>query len=156
MLFSSVEWLVIPILTVFLTLLGVFLLLRKLGGDIAAAFTGFITAFKENALDPNVSKAFSLMGTLGGNTKAQNALKDRLAKGYIEKNYGGLKLLADKVLGIDVDEIIEDYGAENVLGAVQSLTQQLGVNGGGLPPGLGLGTAPENPATQQKKWYERR
>lgn len=143
------EWLISAIITVFVVLLGIFLMLKKLGNDIGEAFTGFIDNFNKSMTDPTVKKAFSIIGSQGGNTKAQGVIKDKIAKGYIQKNYGTLKILADKVLGIDVDEMIEDYGAENVLSAVQSLTGQLGIEGG-IPQGLGIPMG----NTKEKVWYE--
>jgi len=78
----------------------------------------------------------SIIGKQGGDAKAQNAIKDRVAKAFISKNYGLLKIGAEKLLGIDVDDLIDEYGAENIMTALQDLAPKLGWD---LSKGLGQG-----------------
>jgi len=70
----------------------------------------------------------SIIGKKGGDAKAQNAIKSRVAKAFIDKNYGVMKIAAEKFLGLDVDELIDDYGAENIIGALREFLPQLGID----------------------------
>ena len=99
------------------------------------------------------------MGSLGGDAKAIKGAEDKMAKEFINKNYGLIKIAADKFLGVDVDEILEDYGAANVMSALVNFGNKMGVdinsilaNPEQLMEGLGKGL---NPAQGGKKqWYE--
>jgi len=87
-----------------------------------------------------VKRGMSIIGKQGGDTKAVNAIKNKLAKGAINKNYGMIKILAEQVVGIDVDELIEEYGAENILTAVSQLGPKLGIDISSILGGKGLST----------------
>ena len=99
------------------------IILRKFGNSIIENIgQGLNTVMGSE----NVKRAMSIIGKQGGNAKAVNAIKDKMAKGFINKNYGLIKIVAERLGGIDVDELIDDYGAENILSAVQQLAPQLG------------------------------
>lgn len=89
-----------------------------------------------------VKRAMSIIGKKGGDTKAVNAIKNKLAKGTIQQNYGMLKMLGEKFLGVDVDEMIDEYGAENILTAVSQLAPKLGIDVNSLLSGKMLNSNP--------------
>jgi len=117
-------------------------------GAIDDVGTNFIKGLEET-ISPTVKKGFSLAGKLGGDTKAIGNIQAKMATGFINKNYGTLKMVAQEVLGIDVDDMIETYGAANVIKAVQGL-------GGLLPAGGNLGSLfggnPQNNPSQEGNW----
>lgn len=127
------EYLVIPLVTSAITLGGMLLLLKKFGRDVSEALQNVFTTLSGE----NVKRAMTIIGKQGGDTKAQNAIKSRVAKAFINKNYGVYKIAAEKLIGLDVDELIEDYGAENIISALKDFLPSLGIDiTKGLPLGL--------------------
>lgn len=75
-----------------------------------------------------VKRAMSIVGKQGGDTKAVNAITNKIAKGFINQNYGLIKIAAEKIGGVNFDELVDDYGAENILVAVQKIAPSLGID----------------------------
>lgn len=130
------EWLYSGILSTVLTSIIMLLLLRKLGKDLSEGIGGFIESINEMFAQPMVKRAMSFIGRKGGDALSQKNLANKVASGYIKKNYGALKMLGEQVLGIDVDDMIEEYGAENILAVVQKYAPQLGLMGEKKTSGL--------------------
>lgn len=123
----SVWWLLSAIVSSLLTS-GIFILvLRKFSGELVAGITEFVENL-EQGFGAVVKRGYSLMGKAGGDSKAQSAIQNKLAKGFIDKNYGLIKIAADKIFGVDVDELIEEYGAVNIIQAIQQIAPQMGVD----------------------------
>ncbi|MFX1476238.1 MAG: hypothetical protein ACFFCO_12285 [Promethearchaeota archaeon] len=96
-------------------------------------FSEKLSGVLSDAITPTVKKGFSMAGSLGGEAKAAKELQNRMAKGFIDTNFGELKMLAEQVLGIDVEDLMDQYGAPTVLKAVQGFLPMLqGKGGGGL------------------------
>jgi len=99
-------------------------------------FRKFGNAFVQNIGDginqlfgkETVKRAMTIVGKQGGDTKAVNAIKGQLAKGFIDKNYGMVKMVAQEVAGVDVDGMMGKYGAENILVAVRQFAPALGID----------------------------
>jgi len=146
-----VEWLISALLSFVLTLIFGIFALYKLKGFMAQAIGDVADNFIEG-LAPTMKKGFSLAGSLGGDAKSVKSIQNKVAKGFINENYGGLKMLAEKMVGIDVDELIEDYGAANVIKAIQGLG--LLKSGQGSGQGLLSGLIPSNnPEAPSKNPY---
>lgn len=126
------EWLYAALLSAALTLIGLFLLLKKLGNDIGNAFSLFGEIFEK----PTVSRAMSIIGQKGGDSKSQREIQNKIAASFINKNYGLIKMLGEQMIGIDVDGLIEEYGAINILKAIREIAPQLGININDLTSGL--------------------
>ena len=148
-MYSGVEWLYSAILSLILTSVVGLLAYRKVKSEIWNTIQEFGEqfatqlgeAFKEQ-LTPTVSKAFGIIGSQGGEAKAVKHLQGKLATSFIDNNYGELKMLAETVLGIDIDEMIQDYGAPTVIKTIQSFLPLLkgsGNSGGFLDGLLGKG-----------------
>jgi hypothetical protein len=139
-----VEWLYSAIFQLVLTSLVAILAWRKLKNYIWDTIDDFGSQFAEklneqlgSLISPVVKKGFSLAGSLGGEAKATKELQGRLAKNFIDTNYGEIKMVAERVLNIDVDELIEDYGAPTVIKAIQGFLPIFQGGGGkGLLGGL--------------------
>lgn len=98
-----------------------------------------------------IPRALGVLGKSGGDRRSVNLIKGEMAKGFIDKNYGLIKIIADRVLGIDADELIDEYGAENILTAIGEIGPKLGLN---LEKGLeGLNIGSNIGST--KAWYEK-
>lgn len=100
----------------------------QLGQEMSGGINQFVEDLNENLSGPMISKAMGIIGKQGGDRKSINAIKEKVTKGYIDKNLGVFKIIADKVAGIDVDELVEDYGAENILAAIGELGPSIGLN----------------------------
>lgn len=88
--------------------------------------------FKSTFAEPNVKKAFSILGKQSGDARSVRAVQDNIATNVIDQQLGGLKMIAGQ-LGFDVDEMIEQYGATSVL---QGIQQFLPMVKGFLPKSL--------------------
>ena len=141
-MYSGVEWLYSAILSLILTSIVGYVAYRKLKNDIWDTIDDFGSQFAEklneqlgSLISPVVKKGFSLAGSLGGEAKAVKELQGKLATNFIDNNYGELKMLAESVLGISFDELIEDYGAPTVIKTIQSLLPLLQGQGKGFSLG---------------------
>ena len=92
---------------------------------------------------PNVKKAFSIIGSQGGQATASGAAMERMATDVLNSpKIAGLKTVAKMGLGIDLDSYIESDGAVNTLKNIQGLAELTGIDigkalGGG--PNLAVG-----------------
>jgi len=140
--YSGVEWLYSAILSLILTSIVGLVAYRKVKSEIWNTIDEFGEQFAEKLntslsdfITPMVKKGFSLAGSLGGEAKAVKELQGKLATNFIDNNYGELKMLAESVLGISFDELIEDYGAPTVIKTIQSLLPLLQGQGKGFSLG---------------------
>lgn len=122
------EYFIITWVSIALLFFWQLFLLKRLGNEISVGINGFTESFNQIFEKDTVKRAMSIVGKMGGDTKSVNAIKNTMAKGFIEQNYGLIKMVADQVLGIDADEMIERYGAENILTAIQQLAPKLGID----------------------------
>lgn len=148
-------YLFVSLLTVVLQTGIFFLLLRKFGNSL---ILNIAEGLKEIFEKPTVKRGFALMGSLGGDARAQKNIEATLAKGFIDKNYGLIKMMGEKVLGLDVDDLIEEYGPENIIGAMQNLLPKLGINPQDLlkqgAKGLNNPFSFSTTGNPGKAWYE--
>lgn len=88
---------------------------------IGEAFEGILT-------DPTVSKAFSIIGSQGGNAKSQNSAVDSMANDILDgPQFAAIKMGAE-AMGLDISEYIEKHGAVNTLQAAKQLGSLVGVD----------------------------
>ena len=104
------------------------IVLKVFGSQLAGELTGFSEDLNELLGSEGVKRAMSIIGGKGGDSRSQKIIKNKLAEGFIEKNYGLLKMAGEQILGIDVDDMIEQYGAENVIQAITSISGSLGID----------------------------
>lgn len=80
---------------------------------------------------PTVKKAFSIIGTQGGDAKSMKVAEQNFTGAILQKQIGMYKPLIQGVLGIDLDQAIEDYGAPAILELVNKYAPMLkGMIGG--------------------------
>ena len=80
---------------------------------------------------PTMQKAFGILGGKSGESRRNKALESEIATGIINKMIGPFKLIIEKVVGINIDEMIEEYGAMEVLNTLQTflpMLQKAGMN----------------------------
>ena len=100
--------------------------------------------FSSIVTEPKVSKAFGILGKNSGEARANRATVDALAGDILNgPKFGALKVGAS-MLGIDIDNYIEEHGAIGTLQALQQIAGTLGIDvnqimAGGLTEGLGAG-----------------
>jgi len=82
-------------------------------------------SIKEIFVNPTVKKGFTLAANLGGEAVQVKAVEKKLAEGALDTQLGGLKIIAKQVLGIDIDEMVEEYGATAVLQAANNFLPML-------------------------------
>lgn len=126
---------VLVILSIILPIIAQLLLLKKFGSDLSGAIEGI---FSGELSQPMVKKAMTVIGKMGGDRQSVNSIKNKLAKGAISKNLGLIKILAEKFVGIDFDELVDEYGAENILTAVQELAPKLGIDVNNIAQSLNI------------------
>lgn len=130
-------WLIGPLVSSAVTLCGLFILFRKFKHDLELESNDLLEQVQEKFLDPVVKRSMGIAGKMGGDVKAVGAIKKRMSKAFIDKHYGMLKIAADKILGINVDDLIDEYGAENILTAVSELGPRLGFDASQMMQDLG-------------------
>lgn len=143
--------LVLVCLSIVVPVIAQVILLKSLGKQLSAGINEFIENLNEQFINPTTKRAMSIVGKMGGDAKAVNAIKGKLAKGFIDQNYGVIKIVAEKVLGVDVDDLIDEYGAGNILTAIQDFAPKLGLDLSKGLKGLNIG---ENIDKSGKAWYE--
>lgn len=95
---------------------------------LQAAIDAIGESFGQILSEPTVKKAFSIIGSQGGEAKAANQVVDDMAKDMIDgPQFAAIKLGAE-ALGIDVGSYIEKHGAMNTLRAAQQLGQFAGID----------------------------
>jgi len=141
--YSSVDWLLSALLYVVLTSIVGYVAYRKLKNILWDTIDDFGTQFAEklneqlgSLISPVVKKGFSLAGSLGGEAKAVKELQNRITTEYLDKNFGEYKMLAQEIFGVDVDGLLEEYGAPTVVKAISGLAGIIGQGG----KGFNLGT----------------
>lgn len=133
------EWLLSALISFVLTSIFLLWLLRKLKSDLQVALEDFPTALGEKFQEffsPVVKRGMSIAGKMGGDAKAISHIQNKVATGFLNQNYGTLKMLGEQVLGLDIDGLIEDYGAANVIKAFQGFQGLVKGNPSGLLGGV--------------------
>lgn len=103
----------------------VYFLLKK---EINETIMGFIEIFTGTVTDPKVTRAMTILGKESGKSRAQDATTEALAQGVLSgPNLAGIKLAA-KGLGVDIDGMIEEYGAVETLAGAKQLGDMLGID----------------------------
>jgi len=118
--------------------------LKKFGSNLSGEFGGFITDLKENLINPQTKRAFSHMAKMGGDSKAIDNIKENIARDVIQNKYGRYLPFIEKGLGIDVNSYLEEYGASNILKAVQEIAPDLGIDLSKGLEGLSIGQKQSN------------
>jgi len=78
--------------------------------------------------DPTVKKAFSIIGSLGGDSKRNNAIVQNIATDILSSpRFSALKMGAD-MLGFDFDSYVDKYGAVETLTGLNQLGSILGID----------------------------
>lgn len=103
-------------------------------------------------LRPLVSKAFGILGKASGEKRAMGAVTEKMFDQIIDSpKFTALKMGA-KTVGIDIDDMLGEFGAEKTfqglleIGAILGITPEtlLGLVQGGSPQGLLGGQAQTN------------
>jgi len=104
---------------------------------------------------PAISRTFGEMGKKSGESRRNKALENKVATSIINKQIGPFKIIADKVLGLNIDELIDEYGAMEVLNMAQQflpMLQGMGLNPQELMGQLsGVGNKLINPKLAQQR-----
>lgn len=144
----GIDWGFWALVAIVLSTVFQFFVLKRLGAGISAGVQTFIDSFKENLLEPNVKKAFSIIGSQGKNTQNVATVKDEIAKGILDKKLGPYKMIAE-IAGVDIDSLVERFGAETLLQAGAEMLPQMGFNlediAGNLLGGEKKGNTGKNP-----------
>lgn len=86
------------------------------------------TVFSDIFEKPTVKKAFGIIGSQGGEARADKAVVDKIAIDVLNsEKFAGLKMAASAI-GLDIDSYIEEHGARATLQALQSLGGLLGID----------------------------
>jgi len=97
---------------------------------------------------PNVKRAMTILGKQSGAVRANQATVNDMATQIISgPKFAGLKLGA-KALGVDIDSMIEEHGAMEVMAGAQQIAGMLGINitdlvSGGLGNPLNMSNNPK-------------
>lgn len=125
------------VLTVALTVAIQTLLIVFLGNKfLKFAFSKIGELFTQ----PVVAKAFGILGGKSGESRRNKALENEIAGSVIDSTIGKFKPILG-ALGIDIDDLIDRYGATEVLGMVNTFLPMLknaGIDVGALMQG-GIG-----------------
>ena len=85
-------------------------------------------AFGEILSEPTVKKAFSIIGSQGGDAKAENQLIDTMAVDILDgPQFGAIKIAAS-AMGIDIEDYIEKHGAVKTLKSARQLAGLVGID----------------------------
>lgn len=72
-----------------------------------------------------VKRGMSMIGKQSGEARRNKAVENQIANSVIQKTIGPYKIIIDKVLGIDIDGMVEEYGAMEVLNTLQRFLPML-------------------------------
>jgi len=132
-----VEWLYSALVSFVLTIVVGLIAYRRIKNTIWDTINAWGQQFVEEAINPTVSKAFGIIGSQGGTAKATKELQGKMAKGFLNNQMGELRMLGEQVLGLDFDDLIDQYGATTVMKAVGGFMGAMqGKGGGGLLSGF--------------------
>lgn len=96
--------------------------LQNVMDSLGEVFEGIFT-------QPTVKKAFSIIGSQGGQAKAEAGLVDDIAKDVMNgPQFAAIKMGASSLLGIDIDQYIEEKGAVQTLGAMKQIAGLMGID----------------------------
>jgi hypothetical protein len=117
-------------------------LTRQINTTIGAVIDNFVEIFA----DPNVKRAMTIMGKESGKVRAEKATTEAIAKQVLDNpNIQGWKMIAKTALGIDLDEMIGEYGAVETLAALKQIGETMGIN---IPELITQGTKGLNTTTE--------
>jgi len=89
--------------------------------SIGEAFSGILT-------DPTVKKAFSIIGSQGGETRSKNIAVDEMAKDMLEGPQFAAVRMGAEALGLDIESYIEKHGAMKTIQAAKQLADFAGID----------------------------
>jgi hypothetical protein len=79
------------------------------------AINDIFLELQEKVLNPNVKRAMSIIGSQGAENRDLKLAEEHFSSQVIDSQIGDIKPLLQNFLGIDLDEMIEKYGASNIL-----------------------------------------
>lgn len=107
---------------------------------------------QELFLDPTTKKAFSILGSQGGEARAEKAVVDSMAMDLIDSPQFSAIRMGAEALGLDIEGYIEKHGAIKTLTAAQQLAKVAGLDimkmdlsSLSLPGGSGAPSSGSNP-----------
>ena len=78
---------------------------------------------------PLAKRAMSIIGNKGGASKAQTAVMNKMATDVLDgPQLAGMKMMANQLLGIDIDKYIDQHGPVNTLQAIQQFAPIMGID----------------------------
>lgn len=124
-------WEYVFIFLVNLLAIGIFAFIISfpLKKQVNQTIDGFLELFVGQFLDPNVKRAMTIMGKESGRVRAEKATTEAIATQVLDNpNIQGWKMIAKSALGIDLDEMIGEYGAVETLAALKQIGETLGID----------------------------
>ncbi len=85
-------------------------------------------AFGEILSQPTVKKAFSIIGSQGGEARAENIAVDEMAKDMLDGPQFAAIRMGAEALGLDIESYIEKHGAIRTISAAQQLAKMAGID----------------------------
>lgn len=101
---------------------------QKVHDNLQAAIDAFGGSFQEILGQPTIKKAFALIGSQGGEAKAQNGLVDEIATDILESPALSAARMGAEALGLDVEGYIEKHGALKTISAIQQFAKIAGID----------------------------
>ncbi len=77
---------------------------------------------------PTVKKAFSIIGSQGGEARAENIAVDDMAKDMLDGPQFAAIRMGAEALGLDIESYIEKHGAIRTISAAQQLAKLAGID----------------------------
>lgn len=95
---------------------------------LQAAIDAIGESFGEILSQPTVKKAFSIIGSQGGDARASNAAVDAMAQDFLNgPQFAGIQIAAE-ALGFDIEKYIEKYGPMRTIQAAQQFAGAVGID----------------------------
>jgi tRNA threonylcarbamoyladenosine modification (KEOPS) complex Cgi121 subunit len=100
----------------------------KVHENLQNAIDTFAESFQEILGQPTIKKAFSLIGSQGGEAKATSGLVDQMANDVLSSGQFQGIIAGAQMMGLNVEEYIEEHGAVKTIQAAQQLAKMLGID----------------------------
>jgi len=78
--------------------------------------------------EPTVKKAFSIIGSQGGEARSKNLAVDEMARDMLDGPQFAAIRMAAEAMGLDIDGYIDKHGAMKTIQAAQQLAQFAGID----------------------------
>jgi len=141
--------LTVLIQTVVIVVIGIFAY-RKLKLDLSDTIDGVLDMFSGIFEKPLVKQSMSVLGKKSAESRAEKRVVDDVATQILDSpQIAGYKMMAKEALGVDIDGMVEEYGAPQTLMGIQQILGMLGIDltsalSGGLGKGLNITTGSGN------------